>query len=327
MKSTACHFSRALGSALLLAFATVLSQAQDLKNDSALRIASGPAGKIYELMVRDIQAVCGASTPVRSVASTGGLQNLSILSANESELGIVQLDTLKDMGAGDENIRNLQAVMPLHNNLLHVLALARGSAVGTKTLGGVTVPYTGSTVVVGKFSELKGRTIAVVGSAQLMGSTLERQLRYDMQFIVADSDEHALKLLREGSVQAVFTLGGWPLPSIVRHNINSGLALVEYDLAPQSPYLVVKRNYQNLEAFNRNFLAVPNVLMTRPFKVGGSMGTQVKTLQNCLRQHLDDFQEGRYQAVWKEIKDTNTYYGLPAFASTNVTRITTNSRL
>jgi TRAP-type uncharacterized transport system substrate-binding protein len=146
-----------------------------------------------------------------------------------------------------------------------------------------------------------------------MGDTLEKQQNYGMQMLVADTDDQAVKMLKDGTVQAIFTLGGWPLPAVARHTIGSGLMLAEYDRPPQPPYSVVKRNYQNLDAFNRSFLAVPNVLVTRPFKPHGAMGAQVAALQACLRQHLDELQEGRYQAVWKEIKDVNDFHGIAAF--------------
>jgi TRAP-type uncharacterized transport system substrate-binding protein len=302
-----------LGAALLLCGLIASPQAEDTRPECAVRVASGPAGKVYELMVRDVQSVCGATVMACSVSSRGGLQNLSLLSANEADLGIVQVDTLRDMKGGDENIGTLQAVMPLHANLLHVVTLAGGSVVGVKTVMGSPVPYTGRTVVLGKFSALKGMAVAVVGSAQLMGQTLEKQLGYGMTFVVADSDDEALSLLRAGQVQAVFTLGGWPLPSIARLKVNSGLLLAEYDLTPQAPYVAVKRSYQSLDVFNRTFLAVPNLLVTRPFKAGGAMGSRVAALQSCLRQHLDELQEGRYQASWKEIKDLNNVYGWTSF--------------
>jgi hypothetical protein len=54
------------------------------------------------------------------------------------------------------------------------------------------------------------------------------------------------------------------------------------------------------------------------------MGNRVSALQTCLREHLDELQEGRYQAAWKEIKDPNGTYGVkplnakvPAGASSN----------
>ena len=114
---------------------------------------------------------------------------------------------------------------------------------------------------------------------------------------------------------AVFTLGGWPLPTVARHGVASGLQLADFDLSPQAPYLTVKRNYQNLDAFNRSFLAVPNLLFTRPFRVAGPIGTQVKALQTCLRQQLDALQEGRFQAAWKEIRDVDNQSGVPRFAT------------
>jgi TRAP-type uncharacterized transport system substrate-binding protein len=289
--------------------------AQEPPVAQALRVAGGPAGKIYELMVRDMQASCGAALALRSVTSTGGLQNLSLLSSSESELGIAQLDTLRDMKGGDENILALQAVMPLHNNLLHVLATAEGSRVGATILLGKPIPGTGTMVAVRKFSDLKGLSVALVGSAQLMGQKLESQLGYGMHFVVADSDDEALALLRANKVQAVFTLGGWPLPTVARHSVANGLALVEFDLSPQSPYLTVKRSYQKLDAYNRTFLAVPNLLLTRPFRPNGAIGKQVASLQACLRQHLDELQEGHYQSAWKEIKDPDNTFGVPRFTA------------
>ena len=317
MQSLSTSFSRTLLGAALLCCATSTIHAEETKVEGALRIATGPAGKIYELMVRDVQTVCGATVALRSVASTGGLQNLSSLSSSEADLGIVQLDTLRDMRAGDENIQALQAVMPLHNNLLHVLSLAEGSIVGAMKIPGTnkTMPGTGSRVMVHKFSELKGLTVAVVGSAQLMGQKLEGQLGYGMRFLIAETDDEALALLRANQVQAVFTLGGWPLPSVARHTVSAGLVLVDFDLTPQTPYVVVKRNYQKLDAFNRSFLAVPNLLVTRPFKSTGTIGKQVATLQTCLRQHLDELQEGRFQAAWKEIKDPDNTFGITRFSS------------
>ena len=284
--------------------------AQDAATNCDLRIASGPKGKVYELMVRDVQSVCGATISVCSAPSSGGLQNLSMLSSNEAEMGIVQVDTLKEMSSGDENIRNLQAVLPLHANLLHILASSEGALVGSTGIGGMRIPGTGTTVTIRKFSDLKGMTIAVVGSAQLMGQSLERQVGYEMKFVLADSDDQALSMLKAGQVQAIFTLGGWPLPNVVRLKSGSGVHLVNFDLEPRSPYVAVQRNYQNLDAFNLKFLGVPNLLVSRPFKATGAMAIKATALQSCIKQHLDDLKEGRYQPSWKEILDTSVTYGV-----------------
>jgi TRAP-type uncharacterized transport system substrate-binding protein len=313
MQSLASHVSRVTCIAALLLLGAVQASAEESPSDCSLRVASGPKDKVYAKMVGDMNSVCGAAVSVCPVPSTGGLQNLSLLSANSADLGIVQIDTLQEMSVGDENIQTLQAVMPLHMNLLHVIALASGSLVDVKTVAGAVVPFTGHKVEIRKFSELKGMTVAAVGSAQLMGQTLEKRLGYRMNFVVADDDE-ALRLLRTGKVQAVFTLGGSPLPAVSRHGLDSGLQLVDFDLAFQTPYVIVKKNYANLGAYNLNFLGVPNLLVTRPFKPGGAMANRVSTLGGCLRQHLDELQEGRLQPAWKEIRDPDQVYGVRRFA-------------
>ena len=179
----------------------------------------------------------------------------------------------------------------------------------------MVLPLTGRSVVRRKFSDLRGMTVAVVGSAQLTGQAIDKQLAYKMRFVMADSDDQALALLRSGQAQAIFTLGGWPLPAVARHRAGSGLVLVDYDLPPLAPYLAVKRNYQELDAFNLRFLAVPNLLVARPFRAGGAMAARVATLQTCLRQHLDALQEGRYQPGWKEVKDATLTFGITPVAA------------
>jgi TRAP-type uncharacterized transport system substrate-binding protein len=318
MKNTSTAIIRKSLTTLFTLSLAALSHAQEAKPECALRIAGGPTGKIYELVVRDIQAVCGTTVSVCAIPSSGGLQNLSLLSASDAELGIVQVDTLKEMRDGDENIKQLQAVLPLHTNLLHILSLSQGSLVNVTYIKGMAVPMTGNNINIRKFSDLKGMSVGVVGSAQHMGQALEKQLGYGMKFVIADSDDQAVTMLNSGQIQAVFTLGGWPLPSISRIKSTLGLQLVDYDLKPQSPYVSVKRNYQNMDAFNLNFLGVPNLLTTRPFKSGGPMAGRVSNLQNCIRQHLDELQEGRYQPIWKEIKDSTASFGIAPFANGKV---------
>jgi len=283
---------------------------------TALRIGSGPDGKLYQLMVRDMQSVCGSDIPLINVPSVGGIPNLMGLSASKLDLGIVQLDTLQDLSQGaDENIQTLQAVMPLHMNLLHVLALRGGYRVGE--LKASYLPWksddTRELRTVRKFSDLKGLRVAVVGSTMLLGQRLNERLGYGMDLRKADSTEIAVSLLRGNMVQAIFTDGGWPLPSIADLRSDSGLALVDFDLPATPPLAVVKHSYENLDAFRMNFLASPNLLVTRPFKPGGDMGKRVLALQACLLRHMDELQEGRFQSAWREIKNPMDTLGIPRY--------------
>ncbi len=280
----------------------------------ALRVATGPKGKVYEQLFENMNRVCGAEVSLCAVPSEGGLQNLSLLSANKADIGMAQVDTLEAMKDGDPNVKQMQAVMPLHLNLLHVVALSSGSTYGRKEIAGITVPGTGNKVVVRNFSDLKDLTIAAVGSAQLMGRTLEAQLRYGMKFENADSDSEALKMLKDGRVQAVFTTVGWPSPVISKLQGDT-FTLVRYDLTPQLPYVTVKRNYQNLDALNHPFMATPNLLLTNAYKPGGNYYRRVAALQRCLSQHLDELREGNFHSAWREIDDPAQNYKIAGFGS------------
>ena len=296
---------------------TALAQ-DEMQSDCAVRIGGGPRGKVYELMIKDMRAVCGSEISICAVPSIGGLPNLMMLSSNQIELGITQLDTLQVMAAGgDENIAALQAVMPLHTNLLHILALRDGSRVGATFIPftGQTqvVPFSGQSQIIRKFSDLRGLKIAVVGSTQLLGQTLNQQTGFGMELLLAESDDSAIKMLQSNQVQAVFTDGGWPLPSIAGRLPTSGLTLVEFDLPAPPRFTIVQRTYQNLDSFNIKYLGSPNMLVTRPFKTSGDMGRKVTRLQSCLIRHLEELKEGRFQAAWKDVKDPLNTLGIVRF--------------
>lgn len=277
-----------------------------------LRVATGPRGKVYEKLFADMRSVCGAEVSLCAVPSEGGLQNLSLLSANQADIGLAQLDTWDAMKDGDDNVRQLQLVMPLHSNLLHVISLTAGSKVDVTTVLGTPVPGTGRTVLARNYDDLRGLRVAAVGSAQLMGQMISRQLGLNLVLDNADSDDRALEMLRAGKVQAVFTTVGWPSP-IVSLLRSDTYMLVRFEGRAPPPYQLVKRNYQNLGALNHPFLAAPNLLLSPPYRTSGGYFKRVAALQRCLAANLDSLQEGGFHPGWKEIRDAQHSYGLLLF--------------
>lgn len=299
--------SRTLSAVAILLGSQAVS-AQEAPSDCAVRIGSGPKGGVYEILAKDIQAACGQVVSTCSVRSQGGLQNLMKLSASEVDVAFAQIDTLQNLAKeGDENVSELQAVMPLHANLLHILALRKGYSDSS------SMNFFAAPKVISKFTDLKGLKVAAQGSAQLLGPILSRNMDLGIQFVMVDSDDEAVDLLRKNKVAAAFTSGGWPMPNISRFDTSSGLALVPFDGKVIPPLILAKRTYQDLGAYNINFLAAPNLLLTRPFKPGGDMGKKVTALQNCLISKLDTLQEGRFHSVWKEIKTPNNTMGVARF--------------
>jgi TRAP-type uncharacterized transport system substrate-binding protein len=314
--STLNKLATALAATLLLATWAPTASAQEETSECGLRIATGPTTGVYTQLARDLQKVCGKVAPLCQVRSKGGLENLMLLSSSDADIGFVQLDVLQQMSKdGDQNIQDLQAIAPMHANLLHIITKEAVSKVGATKLWS----FSGETKVYTKFSDLKGAKIAVVGSAHLLGQALEKQLAYGMTFYNATDDE-AIAMLQANQVQAVFTTGGWPYPAVAKLPANSGLMMADYDLPPQAPLAIAKRSYTNLKASNFRFLAAPNLLVTRPFKANGEKGKLVAALQSCITRHMDELQEGSYHAVWKEIRNVGDTLGVIRYGKSDLTK-------
>jgi hypothetical protein len=153
-----------------------------------LRIATGKPGKGFSKVFADIRNVCGATVPMVEIETEGGLQNLTALAANKADLGFVQVDTFAAMQDSDTSIANLQTVMPMNTNLLHVIA--RSSGYELPQNGILEKLMSRKSVVVRSFGELKGLPVAVVGSARALARELDRAQGLGLQFVdVATDDE------------------------------------------------------------------------------------------------------------------------------------------
>lgn len=261
-----------------------------------VKVATGPKGKGYSTLFADMQKVLGNKTALCEVNTAGGLDNLNALSTKEADMGFVQVDTWQDMKNGDENIAALQVVMPMNSNYLHVVTLSSGFTQE------VAKKYFGSEkklVVINSFSDLRGQRVALVGSAQLLGRKLDKQLGYNMQFIDAKSDAEAFDMVKKAQVAAAFTVSGWPSGTVKSLTQNDGLTLVPFNAPISEPYKVKPLNYKNIAVYNNNSLAIQNVLVTRPFT--GQRQANVAAIQAGILRNLTELKEGNYQPAWNEV--------------------------
>ena len=223
------------------------------------------------------------------------------------------MKTLQSMKESDENIAALLAVMPVNSNLLHIVVRTDGFSIEGQRKLGFLWREAPTVRVISKFSELKGLPVALVGSAQLLGRMLDRRFAYGMRFVDADTDEQAFERLRSGELAAVFSMSGWPSGTISALKRDSGLTLVPFDLTPEPPQRLLRKNYASLGVFNNVFLAAPNLLVTRPFKADGPNGGHVARLRECIVRNLGALQEGPFDPGWKEVADANESQGWPRF--------------
>lgn len=307
---------------MIVSLAALTSFAHAAKVDGApaaecdgLKVATGGAGKGYSKLFADISKVTNGRIQLCELNTSGGLDNLNALSEKQADVGMVQIDTLKTMQNGDENIASLLAVMPLNSNYLHVVASSSGySFEGEKKYGFMKGDT--KTVQITKFSQLRGAPVALVGSAQLLGRQLDKQLGYGMRFVDVDgkdADVKAFDMVRKGQVYAVFTVSGWPHGAIKRLTQGDGLTLVPFDVPSTTPYTVKPFNYKNIGVYNVQALAVQNVLVTRPFT--GAKVQDVALLKRIIAEQLSNLKDGAFEPAWNEIKNVDAAVDWPRFNS------------
>jgi hypothetical protein len=203
------------------------------------------------------------------------------------------------MKAGDDNVAALQSILPVNNNYLHVITASAGFTVaGAKKFGGF-IDGSPTVVAINRFSDLRGKPVALVGSAQLLGRRLDKQFGYGMTFVDAKDDASAFDMVKKGTVAAAFTVSGWPSGTVKSLTQASGLTMVPFDAPISDPYKVKALNYKNIAVYNNNSLAVQNVLVTRSFS--GQRAANISAIQSCIASNLTELKEGSYQPAWNEV--------------------------
>jgi hypothetical protein len=295
---------------IVLLFSFGLVQAQ------SLAFASGEAKKGYSKVFANINELCNTNVPLKEVNTNGGLDNLTTLVDKGATVGISQIDTWQSLSGGDEAIGRLKAVVSLNYNLMHIIVQQGGYNAGKQCSGKefagkcITGEWQPIMKVVEKDTDLKGLTVAAVGSAQVLVRTyLNKKLGLGLDVKDVDAkagksgDQIAFDMLKAGQVQAVITMAAYPAgpTSVGGLKQTDGLILANFTQQVGGGYRVVKKNYKGLGAFNVPFLAVPNILWARPVDPNGEPGQQVTALKSCITKNLKKFQDGEgFEPSWSD---------------------------
>lgn len=250
-----------------------------------LRLATGPAGAVYRriggaLAEQVSQHVPGATmTTVPSGAST---DNIRMLRAGEVHLGLTSLDALITTdGRGPDG---LSAVCRLYDSHLHLVVMA-GSPID-------------------EFADLDGKRVSL--GARDSGTEFT-SLRV-MKLGEVDTDGRYLSqaasaaALRDGGIDAMFSLTGVPTPAITelaqRHPIRlipmteQAGALITAFPGPYTPATIPATAYAGVPAVRT--VAVPNVLLVRDdlpddlvYAITDTIFTHTRTITSASRDAAD----------------------------------------
>ncbi|MCG5470442.1 TAXI family TRAP transporter solute-binding subunit [Micromonospora sp. LAH09] len=219
-----------------------------------LRLATGPAGAVYRriggALAAHISAQVAGAT-VTTVPSGASTDNIRMLRAGEVHLGLTSLDALITSDGSAPG--GLSAICRLYDSHLHLVVMA-GSAIG-------------------EFRDLEGRRVSLGAHDSGTEFTSLRVLKLGP--VKADgrylSQAESAAALRDGTIDAMFSLTGVPTPAITELARRHPIRLLPLDVeadglfaaypGPYAPATIHAAAYAGVPATRT--VAVPNVLLAR----------------------------------------------------------------
>ncbi|RAO47827.1 hypothetical protein GAR06_01822 [Micromonospora saelicesensis] len=219
-----------------------------------LRLATGPAGAVYRriggaLAEHISEQVPGAT--VTTVPSGASTDNIRMLRAGEVHLGLTSLDALITSDGSAPG--GLSAICRLYDSHLHLVVMADST--------------------IGEFRDLEGKRVSLGAHDSGTEFTSLRVLKLGP--LKADgwnlSQAGSAGALRDGTIDAMFSLTGVPTPAITELAQRHPIRLIPLDAqadglftaypGPYAPAMIHAAAYAGVPATRT--VAVPNVLLAR----------------------------------------------------------------
>ncbi|GGT06449.1 C4-dicarboxylate ABC transporter substrate-binding protein [Planobispora rosea] len=219
-----------------------------------LRLATGPAGAVYRRIGGSLAEHISERVPgvtVSTVPSGASTDNIRMLRAGEVHLGLTSLDAL--ITADGSAPGGLSAICRLYDSHLHLVVMA-GS-------------------VIDEFRDLEGRRVSL--GARGSGTEFTSLRVLELGRVNADgrylSQAESAAALREGGIDAMFSLTGVPTPAITELAQRHAIRLVPLEAqadalfaafpGPYAPAVIHATAYAGVPATRT--VAVPNMLLAR----------------------------------------------------------------
>ena len=168
----------------------------------ALTIATGPSDGSYFQIAQDIKNVAGKDgVDLQVMPTKGSLENLELLGGGKVDLAIVQLDALRFMSdvmkqdLGLNLFEKVKVVLNLYPEEIHILTNKKD---------------------IQTFYNLEGKRVSVgpPGGGTAVTAAVLFNI-YDIKATVSEEPfEEAVKKMEQGGLDAVFFVGGAPVPFI-----------------------------------------------------------------------------------------------------------------
>jgi uncharacterized protein len=271
---------------------------------SALTIATGPNNGSYFQIAQDIKNVAAKEgIDIQVIPSKGSLENIDLLGSGKVDLAIVQLDALRFVSdvlkhdAGKDLFDKIKVVLNLYPEEIHIITNKKE---------------------IHTFYNLEGKRVSV--GPQGGGTAVTAALLfhvYDIKATVSEEPfEEAVKKLEQGGLDAVFFVGGAPVPFISKLSGKFHFVRLPSNPALEQIYLrtsLGKKQYAWAGADTETY-AVPAALMgldKRDEKYVTQMQRLVLTILNNR-----EFLEAKGHPKWKS-SIIQTYFPSRGYEPTN----------
>lgn len=191
--------------------------AEELKN-CPNKISTGVSVGTYSMMNKSILVLPGIEGELCELTtSTGGYDTVFHILDKKANLGIVQADVLFVLSKNDDRVKELvRSLVPLHNNVMHILIKRSGTEIETKSVKkNKWLPdeevVNNEKIVIMNLQDLKNRKVLAFGSAVVTARVINKELDLGMDIREIDDYKKGLVEIQKNQAFAMFAMGGTPI--------------------------------------------------------------------------------------------------------------------
>lgn len=283
-------------------------------------VADGSSSGTYKAMFKQMTSFCNADTTglaVSELESHGAVENLAKLIDNEANGAFLHSDVIFYRNQSEKLEQRVQTLLALYPEEVHVLALRNSKAQTEGKFGG----FGKKPIDFDFLGDLKGRHVGAAGGGVITATVINNKADLNLSVDEFANGDEALAALNSGAVDAVFYVGGAPLPNIAK--LDGGqykLLAINDSLLPrlQDVYKTARITYTKLSKDQITTVAADALFVTKNYKTPKMVAALAK-FRECFYAHLEEMKETTgLHPKWQLVDPANqgkwTWFELPTDA-------------
>jgi TRAP-type uncharacterized transport system substrate-binding protein len=286
---------------MILVFTTICFS----QEASQIKVGTGGPTGTYSRMFKEMVGICNQNVYIE-VGSSGSMENIERLLANEINAAMVQTDVMF-LKARTEDMGAIKTLVALHPEEVHFIA--KGDT-GLKSGGYFGTSIGGKAVVFNTISDLEGYTVGAVGGSSITAQIIRLQSEISFKLVEFPKNEEMLAALQNNQIQCAIMVGGSPMSAVKDLGREYKLLSVSEQIVKKLAdmgYKPAKLTYSKMGPGGTGVptIATDALLVMREYK-SPRYAVPLMQLRECLYKNLVDLQEttGKHPK-WIDVKEDN----------------------